>query len=75
MCGWINQDLNLSMREWTCKNGHHLDRDQNAAKNILNEGLKIYRQGLSITKVERKSDVSNNAHSMKPEAHLSLANG
>mgnify|MGYP001047536596 CR=1 FL=1 len=55
-CGWINQDLNLSVREWTCKNGHHLDRDENAAKNILNEGLKIYRQGLSITKVEDKSD-------------------
>ena len=40
----------------------------NAAKNILNEGLKIYRQELAITKVERKLDVSNNAHSMKPEA-------
>ena len=40
-CGWINQDLNLSIREWTCKNGHVLDRDHNAAKNILREGLKI----------------------------------
>ena len=37
-CGWINQDLNLSIREWTCKNGHVLDRDLNAAKNILKEG-------------------------------------
>ena len=44
-CGWINQDLNLSVREWTCKNGHHLDRDENAAKNILNEGLKIISSG------------------------------
>jgi len=44
-CGWINQDLNLSMREWTCKNGHVLDRDLNAAKNILNEGLKIISAG------------------------------
>ena len=35
---------------------------------VQKEGLKIYRQGLSITKVERKSDVSNNAHSVKPEA-------
>jgi hypothetical protein len=32
------------------------------------EGLKIYGKGLAITKVERKLDVSNNAHSMKPEA-------
>jgi putative transposase len=68
-CGWIYQDLNLSDREWTCKNGHVLDRDENAAKNILKEGLKIYGEELAITKVERKSDVSNNAHSMKPEAH------
>jgi len=30
--------------------------------------LKIYGEELAITKVERKSDVSNNAHSMKPEA-------
>ena len=39
-CGWINQDLNLSVREWTCKNGHVLDRDLNAAKNILKEDKK-----------------------------------
>ena len=67
-CGWINQDLNLSIREWTCKNGHKLDRDLNASQNILKEGLKIYREELAITKVERKSDFGNKAHSMKPEA-------
>ena len=39
-CGWINQNLNLSIREWTCKNGHKLDRDWNASINILKEGLK-----------------------------------
>ena len=68
-CGWINQDLKLSDREWTCNScGVVHDRDVNASVNILKEGLKIHRQGLSITKVERKSDVSNNAHSAKPEA-------
>ena len=56
-CGWINQELKLSDREWTCKScGVVHDRDVNASRNILKEGLKIYRQGLSITKVEDKSD-------------------
>ena len=69
-CGWINQELKLSDREWTCKScGVVHDRDVNSSRNILKEGLKIFGQGLSNTKVERKSDVSNNAHSMKPEAH------
>lgn len=74
-CGWINQELKLSDREWTCKScGVVHDRDWNASLNILKEGLKIYGKELAITKVERKSDVGNNAHSMKPEAQP-IANG
>jgi len=76
-CGWINQELRLSDRKWTCKCGKIHDRDINASMNILKEGLKIiaesnsktYGKGLAITKVERKSDFSNKAHSMKPETH------
>ena len=76
VCGYINQDLNLSIRKWTCpKCSTELDRDENASANILKEGLKIYRQELSITKVEEKLDVSNNAHPVKPEAHTSLVCG
>ena len=69
-CGWINQDLNLSIREWTCKNGHILDRDLNAAKNILKEGLKIISSGTgdytggAINKTSEKK-----RKAMKPEAH------
>ena len=35
-CGYVNHDLTLSMRKWTCPQcGAVLDRDVNAAKNIL----------------------------------------
>ena len=68
-CGWINKNLKLSEREWTCKCGKKHNRDLNASKNILKEGLKIYGKELAITKVERKSDFSNKAYSMKPETH------
>ena len=45
-CGWINQDLNLSMRHWTCKScGVIHDRDVNASRNILKEGLKNISAG------------------------------
>lgn len=41
-CGWIKQDLILSIREWECEScGEVHDRDLNAAKNILRQGLNI----------------------------------
>jgi putative transposase len=46
-CGFINQDLNLSIREWKCPSCNSiLDRDINASKNILQEGIKISSSGL-----------------------------
>ena len=45
-CGWINNSLKLSDREWTCLGcGSVVDRDLNAAQNILQFG-KLERVGL-----------------------------
>ena len=44
-CGNKYKELKLSERFWTCeKCGTLLDRDENAALNILNEGLRILKQ-------------------------------
>ena len=44
-CGWINNQLTLKDRNWTCPEcGEIHDRDFNAAINILNEG---YRKNIS----------------------------
>ena len=70
-CGWINQDLTLNIREWKCTScGEKHDRDFNASKNILKQGLKI------LSGLGTKSDVKQKqvealplGESMKPETH------
>ena len=45
-CGHYNSDLEYE-KEWTCpKCGKHHDRDINASKNILNEGIRILQHEL-----------------------------
>lgn len=47
-CGYVYKNLTLGEREWTCPIcGEHLDRDLNAAINILLEGERIMRTKVS----------------------------
>ena len=39
-CGYVNKNLKLSDRVWTCECEAILNREKNAAINIMNEGLK-----------------------------------
>lgn len=49
-CGWQNKDLTLDQREWGCINCFVMhDRDENAAKNIHNEGINPrWNRGLAV---------------------------
>jgi putative transposase len=74
-CGWINQDLTLNIREWTCTScGEKHDRDFNAAKNILKQGLKILSgSGIESDIKQKQVEALSLDESMKPETHRFLA--
>lgn len=66
-CGYINQNLSLKDRTWECPQcGTVLDRDVNAAKNILTRGLTIlssatddYRHGAEIRLDKSAKDLTS----------------
>ena len=75
-CGYVKEDLTLKDREWICPVcGNVIDRDLNAAINILNEGLKNISAG--TVDYTSGADVIPNIRlsAMKLEAHKSLVCG
>lgn len=56
-CGWINNSLKLVDRVWYCKCGITHDRDINAAKNILNEGLRLNNISVGTTDYGRGAQI------------------
>ena len=76
LCGWIKEDLKLGDREWFCEScGCFHDRDLNATKNILNQGLKIISVGTTEHTDGEVVCLYDRLLSMKSEAHESLARG
>jgi putative transposase len=76
-CGWIYQDLNLSIREWTCSscNEHH-DRDLNASKNILKQGINILSgYGIESDIKQKQEEALPLGESVIPETQPSLVVG
>jgi putative transposase len=79
-CGYVKQNLKLSDREWVCPScGENLDRDLNASKNILTEGLKYisagtvdYRHGDQIRPASAGTicEVSKMKENSSPDAHV-----
>ena len=52
-CGYKNKNLSLSERAWECPVcGSHIDRDYNAALNILKEGIRIYKENIGLSSPE-----------------------
>ena len=54
-CGNIYRNLKLSEREWVCTScGSVIDRDYNASRNILEEGLRILNEQIGLSSPESK---------------------
>jgi putative transposase len=65
-CGYVLDDLDLSVREWTCPNcGALHDRDINAADNIHAAGLVAYGCGGGVRHERAQSQSRNRRRSSK----------
>jgi putative transposase len=58
-CGYINKSLKLSDRQWTCPDcGSIIDRDYNAALNILEEGQRIISCNVNPIYMDKHSEMN-----------------
>lgn len=56
VCGYVNRDLTVRDRSWTCPAcGTEHNRDQNAAINLKNAAADIFTEGTSGRAVERRN--------------------
>ena len=76
-CHYINDNLTLKDREWTCPScGSNHDRDINAANNILIQGINILSGSGTESDIKQKPvEALSLDKSMKQESHSSLENG
>ena len=78
VCNYINQDLTLKDREWTCVGcGTKHNRDFNASINIKKQGLKILSgSGIESDIKQKRGKALPLGESMTHEAHpISFAVG
>jgi putative transposase len=73
-CHYINDNLTLKDREWTCPScGTNHDRDINAAKNILTQGINILSgSGIESDIKQKPVEALRLRKSMKQESQPSL---
>lgn len=73
-CGYINKDLTLSQRVWECPNCKGIvDRDQNAANNIKNFGLKAQASTANVAGYSERigcKQLSHSAQYRNPDENL-----